>query len=70
MFYSYDDAVQFLYSSLPMFQRIGAAALKPDLSNTIKLCQALGDPHHKFNSVHVAGTNGKGSSSHMIASIL
>src|SRR6478736_2330023 len=70
MFYSYDDAVHFLYSSLPMFQRVGAAALKHNLSNTIKLCQALGNPQHKFKSVHVAGTNGKGSSSHMIASIL
>lgn len=70
MFHSYDDAVSFMYGNLPMFQRIGAAALKHDLSNTIRLCRALGDPQHKFKSVHIAGTNGKGSSSHMIASIL
>jgi len=70
MFHSYDAAVQFLYSNLPMFQRIGSAALKNDLTNTVRLCRALGDPQEKFKSVHVAGTNGKGSSSHMIASIL
>ncbi|MEJ1239947.1 folylpolyglutamate synthase/dihydrofolate synthase family protein [Chryseolinea sp. T2] len=70
MFESYDDAVQFLYTNLPMFQRIGAAALKHDLSNTIRLCEALGNPQLKFKSIHIAGTNGKGSSSHMIASVL
>lgn len=53
-----------------MFQRIGPAAIKPDLSNTIALCKALGDPQNKFKSIHVAGTNGKGSTSHMLASIL
>ena len=70
MFSSYNDAVQFLYTNLPMFQRIGAAALKHDLSNTLRLCEALGNPQHKFKSVHIAGTNGKGSSSHLIASVL
>ena len=55
---------------LPMFQRIGAAAFKKDLSNTIQLCKALDYPHLKFPSVHVAGTNGKGSSSHTLAAIL
>lgn len=70
MFASYDDAIQFLYSNLPMFQRIGAAALKNDLSNTIKLCEALGNPQQKFKTIHIAGTNGKGSSSHMISSVL
>ncbi|MGE0772076.1 MAG: folylpolyglutamate synthase/dihydrofolate synthase family protein [Cyclobacteriaceae bacterium] len=53
-----------------MFQRIGAAALKKDLSNTIRLCEVLGNPQHRFKTVHVAGTNGKGSCSHMIASVL
>jgi dihydrofolate synthase/folylpolyglutamate synthase len=53
-----------------MYQRVGAVAYKKDLSNTIALCQALGNPQHKFKSVHVAGTNGKGSTSHMIASVL
>lgn len=70
MLENYTAAVEFLYSNLPMFQRIGAAALKHDLSNTIKLCDALGNPQRRFQSVHIAGTNGKGSSSHMIASIL
>lgn len=70
MFQTYEAAVKFLYDNLPMFQRIGAAALKNDLSNTIKLCAALGDPQKKFRSIHIAGTNGKGSTSHMLASIL
>lgn len=52
-----------------MFSRIGAAAYKADLKNTIELCQSLGDPQTKFRSVHIAGTNGKGSVSHMLASI-
>ncbi len=67
---SYQDVLDYLYQSLPMFQRVGAVAYKPDLLNTIALCQALGNPQDKFKSVHVAGTNGKGSSSHMIAAIL
>lgn len=62
--------LRYLYASLPMFQRIGAAAYKQDLNNTLKLCEALDNPQRKFKSVHVAGTNGKGSSSHMIAAIL
>jgi len=53
-----------------MYQRVGAAAYKADLSNTILLCEALGNPQNKFRSIHVAGTNGKGSSSHMLAAIL
>ena len=55
---------------LPMFQRVGAAAFKKDLSNTISLCKALDYPHLKFPCVHIAGTNGKGSSSHTLAAIL
>jgi dihydrofolate synthase / folylpolyglutamate synthase len=70
MFTSYQKALDYLYENLPMFQRIGAAAFKKDLTNTIKLCEALGNPEKKFKSIHVAGTNGKGSSSHMLASIL
>ncbi len=66
----YQQTLDYLYSSLPIFQRIGAAAYKNDLSNTVALCKALDNPHLKFKSVHVAGTNGKGSSSHMIAAIL
>jgi dihydrofolate synthase/folylpolyglutamate synthase len=53
-----------------MFSRQGAAALKPNLDNTLALCTALGEPQHKFKSVHIAGTNGKGSTSHMIAAVL
>ena len=53
-----------------MFSRIGAAAIKKDLTNTIRLCEALGNPHNKFKSIHIAGTNGKGSTSHMLASVL
>jgi dihydrofolate synthase/folylpolyglutamate synthase len=53
-----------------MFTRIGAAALKPDLTNTLTLCEVLGNPQTTFNSIHIAGTNGKGSSSHTLASVL
>lgn len=53
-----------------MFTRIGAAAYKKDLTNTLALCQTLGNPHQQFKSVHIAGTNGKGSTSHMLAAIL
>ncbi|WP_461489464.1 bifunctional folylpolyglutamate synthase/dihydrofolate synthase [Pontibacter sp. HJ8] len=53
-----------------MFQRIGNAAFKKSLDNIIALCDALGQPQHQFKSVHVAGTNGKGSSSHMLAAVL
>lgn len=53
-----------------MFSRIGAAAYKEDLHNTIALCEFLGNPHTKFKSIHVAGTNGKGSTSHMLAALL
>ncbi|MBI3217974.1 MAG: bifunctional folylpolyglutamate synthase/dihydrofolate synthase [Bacteroidetes bacterium] len=53
-----------------MYQRVGAVAYKADLTNTIALCEELGNPQHQFKSVHIAGTNGKGSSSHMLAAIL
>lgn len=66
----YENTVKFLFSQLPMFQRDGASAYKKDLTNTIKLCEFLGHPEHKFKSVHVAGTNGKGSSSHYLAAIM
>ncbi|WP_343034129.1 folylpolyglutamate synthase/dihydrofolate synthase family protein [Fulvivirga lutimaris] len=66
----YENTVKFLFSQLPMFQRDGASAYKKDLTNTVKLCQFLGHPEHQFKSVHVAGTNGKGSSSHYLAAIM
>jgi dihydrofolate synthase/folylpolyglutamate synthase len=53
-----------------MYQRVGKAAYKEDLSNTIKLLDYLKNPHHSFKTIHVAGTNGKGSTSHMLASVL
>lgn len=65
----YSDALDYLYSRLPVFHRIGPKALKPGLGNTLKLCEALGNPQHRFRSIHVAGTNGKGSTSHMLASV-
>lgn len=66
----YQQTVDYLYQHLPMFTRVGAIALKKDLHNTLALCTLLGDPQHKFRSVHIAGTNGKGSTSHMLAAIL
>lgn len=67
---NYNDTVNWMFSKLPMYQRQGASAFKKDLTNTIAISEHLGNPHHKFKSVHVAGTNGKGSTSHMLASIL
>lgn len=66
----YNQTLTYLYERLPMFSRIGKAALKPDLTNTIKLCAALGNPHLRFKSIHIAGTNGKGSVSHSLAAVL
>jgi dihydrofolate synthase / folylpolyglutamate synthase len=67
---TYQQTIEYLYSQLPMFSRIGAAAYKKDLHNTLELCAALGNPETKFKSIHIAGTNGKGSTSHMLAAIL
>lgn len=67
---NYQETLDFLYSALPMFQRIGAAAYRKDLTNTIALCDFLDNPQRQFRSIHVAGTNGKGSTSHMLAAIL
>jgi dihydrofolate synthase / folylpolyglutamate synthase len=67
---NYTETIDFLYTRLPMFSKVGSAAYKPNLSNTIKLCAALDNPHQKIKTVHVAGTNGKGSVSHMLAAIL
>jgi dihydrofolate synthase/folylpolyglutamate synthase len=67
---TYQQTIEYLFTRLPMFSRIGAAAIKKDLHNTIALCEALGNPHTRFKSIHIAGTNGKGSVSHMLAAIL
>lgn len=66
---NYQETLEYLYSRLPMFTRVGAGAFKKDLHNTIELCKQLGDPQHQFKSIHIAGTNGKGSTSHMLAAI-
>ncbi|MBD1428276.1 bifunctional folylpolyglutamate synthase/dihydrofolate synthase [Sphingobacterium litopenaei] len=68
--HTYTEVIDYLYSRLPMFTRDGASAFKKDLDNTLALCEAFDNPQHKFKSIHVAGTNGKGSSSHMLAAIL
>ena len=65
----YPQTLQYLFNRLPMFSRIGAAAYRSDLDNTLRLSEFLGRPELKFRSVHVAGTNGKGSTSHMLAAI-
>jgi len=67
---SYPEVLDFLYSQLPMFQRTGPAAYKDNLDNTILLDEMFGHPHLSFKTIHVAGTNGKGSVSHMMASVL
>ncbi|MDO7851843.1 bifunctional folylpolyglutamate synthase/dihydrofolate synthase [Hymenobacter convexus] len=67
---TYSETLAYLYEQLPMFQRVGAAGFKKGLGNTLALAEALGHPERKFRSVHVAGTNGKGSSSHLLAAAL
>ena len=66
---NYEDTLAYLYSQLPLFSRIGAAAYKEDITNTVKLCAAVGNPQDKLKTIHIAGTNGKGSTSHMLAAI-
>ncbi len=67
---TYQETIQYLYSQLPLFTRDGPSAYKEDLTNTIALCQTIGNPQNKFKGIHIAGTNGKGSTSHMLAAIL
>lgn len=67
---NYQDTINWMFQQLPMYQNKGKTAFRKDLTNTLKLSQHLGRPHTKFKSIHVAGTNGKGSTSHMLASIL
>ena len=66
---TYQETINFLYERLPMFTRIGAAAYKKDLHNTIALLRHIGNPQNQFKSIHIAGTNGKGSTSHMLAAV-
>lgn len=67
---TYPQTLDWMFSRLPMYQKQGATALKPKLTNTIAFCQYLQNPQRHFKTIHVAGTNGKGSSSHMLASVL
>jgi dihydrofolate synthase/folylpolyglutamate synthase len=67
---TYQQTIAYLYTQLPVFTRVGASAYKANLDNTIELCNRLDNPQHKFKSVHIAGTNGKGSTSHMLAAVL
>lgn len=67
---TYLETLAYLYAQLPMYQRVGAAGFKKGLGNTLALAEAMGHPERGFRSVHVAGTNGKGSSSHMVAAVL
>lgn len=67
---TYEETIEYLYNSVPMFQKVGAVAYKEGLENTFLLDEHFGHPHTKFKTVHIAGTNGKGSCSHTIAAIL
>ncbi len=67
---TYDQAISYLFERLPMFQRQGGLAMKKGLDNILALCEALGNPHQQFHSIHIGGTNGKGSTAHLISAIL
>src|SRR6218665_3163807 len=67
---TYTQTLDYLFARLPMYQRVGAAAYKANLDNTIRIMDVLGRPQNKLKCIHVAGTNGKGSSSHMLAAVL
>lgn len=66
---NYQQTLEYLFAKLPMYSRIGVAAFKADLTNTIALCTSLGNPQSTIKTVHIAGTNGKGSTSHMLAAV-
>ena len=67
---TYQQTLAYLFAQLPMYQRVGASAYKANLDNSLALCALLGNPQDSFKSIHITGTNGKGSVSHMLASIL
>lgn len=67
---NYQEAISFLYAQLPVFHSEGKKAYKPGLGNVLALCEKVGNPQHDFKSLHIAGTNGKGSSSHFMSSVL
>ncbi len=66
----YKETIEWLFRQLPMFSRVGAAAYKPGLDTSLRLDAHFGHPHRRFKSIHVAGTNGKGSCSHLLAAML
>lgn len=66
---NYKQTIDYLYSKLPMFTRVGTVAFKKDLHNIVAMCENLGNPQTRFKTIHVGGTNGKGSTSHMLAAI-
>ena len=67
---NYTETVEWMFNRLPMFQQVGASAYKKDLTNTLALADYLGNPEKQLRCIHVAGTNGKGSTSHLLASVL
>ena len=67
---TYEETLNYLYHAAPLFQNIGAGAYKAGLSTSLALDEHFGHPHRKFRSLHVAGTNGKGSTSHTLAALL
>ena len=67
---NYQETIQYLYNSTPVFEHVGASAYKEGLDNSLALDSHLGEPHRAFKSIHVAGTNGKGSTAHTLAAIL
>ncbi|MEP6951465.1 MAG: bifunctional folylpolyglutamate synthase/dihydrofolate synthase, partial [Ginsengibacter sp.] len=66
---TYEQTLHYLYEKLPLYSSIGIRAYKADLHNTVALCKHLGDPQKKIKTIHIAGTNGKGSTSHMLATV-
>jgi dihydrofolate synthase / folylpolyglutamate synthase len=67
---NYQETIDFLYAQLPIYQKEGKSALNYKLDKIRSFCEQLNEPQNEFKSIHVAGTNGKGSSSHILASIL
>ena len=70
VFMDYNQTLEWLFSQLPMFQRVGAPAYKADLDTTIRLLEGMGNPQEHFRAIHIAGTNGKGSVAHLLSSVL
>lgn len=67
---NYKETIEYLFNSAPLFQQVGGAAYKEGLSNTLALDKHFGHPHREFKTIHVGGTNGKGSTAHTLAAML